>query len=51
MLINGIEMADGQISRNGLDWEWYLRSSAPCGWGSMSLAPEDLSAAGEAITI
>ena len=49
MLINGIEIADGQISRNGVDWEWYLRSSAPCGWGSMSLAPEDLTAAGEAI--
>ena len=48
-LINGIEMADGQISRTGLDWEWYLRSSAPCGWGSMSLRPEDLAAAGEAI--
>src|SRR6516165_410045 len=49
MLINGIEIADGQISRTGLDWEWYLRSSAPCKWGSMSLAPEDLAAAGEAI--
>jgi len=49
MLINGIEIADGQISRNGVDWEWYLRSSAPCGWGSMSLAPEDLTGAGEAI--
>ena len=30
MLINGVEIADGQISRNGPDWEWYLRSSAPC---------------------
>jgi AraC-like DNA-binding protein len=49
MLINGIEIADGQISRNGVDCEWYLRSSAPCGWGSMSLAPEDLTAAGETI--
>src|SRR6516162_10015123 len=49
MRFNGIEIADGQISRNGLDWEWYLRSSAPCRWGSMSLAPEDLAAAGEAI--
>ena len=49
MLINGIEIADGQISRTGLDWEWYLRSSAPCGWGSMSLAPKDLAATSEAI--
>jgi AraC-like DNA-binding protein len=49
MLANGIEIADGQIFRNGLDWEWYLRSSTPCGWGSMSLTPEDLAAAGKAI--
>jgi AraC-like DNA-binding protein len=49
MLINGIEIADGQIARTGLDWERYLRSSAPCGWGSMSLAAEDLAAASEAI--
>jgi AraC-like DNA-binding protein len=49
MQINGIEIADDQISRTGLDWEWYLRSSAACGWGSMSLAPEDLAAASEAI--
>jgi hypothetical protein len=49
MRVNGVEIADGQISRNGLDWEWYLRSSAPCRWGSMSLTPEDLAAVGEAI--
>ena len=49
MLINGVEIADGQISRNGLDWEWYLRSSAPCRWGSVSLMPEDLAAASKAI--
>jgi AraC-like DNA-binding protein len=49
MRINGIEIAGGQISRTGLDWEWYLRSSAPCRWGSMSLEPEDLAAVGEAI--
>ena len=42
MRINGIEIADGQIFRTGLDWEWYLRTSAPCEWGTMSLAPEDL---------
>jgi len=49
MQINGIEIAGDQISRTGLDWEWYLRSSADCGWGSMSLAPEDLAAASEVI--
>jgi AraC-like DNA-binding protein len=49
MLANGIEIADDQIFRTGLDWEWYLRSSAPCRWGSMSLAPEDLAAVSEAI--
>jgi AraC-like DNA-binding protein len=49
MQINGIEIADGQISRTGLDWEWYLLSSAPCRWGSMSLTPEDLAAVSEAI--
>ena len=49
MLINGVEIADDQISRNGLDWEWYLRSSAPCRWGSVSLMPEDLAAASKAI--
>ena len=42
MQLNGIEIADGQIFRTGLDWEWYLRTSAPCEWGTMSLAPEDL---------
>jgi len=49
MWINGVEIADGQISRTGLDWEWYLRSSAPCRWGTISLEPADLAAAGEAI--
>jgi AraC-like DNA-binding protein len=49
MLINGVEIADDQISGNGLDWEWYLRSSAPCRWGSVSLMPEDLAAASKAI--
>ena len=49
MLINGVEIADDQISRNGLDWEWYLRSSAPCRWGSVSLMPEDLAAASQTI--
>ena len=49
MLINGVEISDGQISRNGVDWEWYLRSSAPCRWGCVSLMPEDLAAASKAI--
>jgi len=49
MQINGIEIEDDQISRTGLDWDWYVRSSANCEWGSMSLAPEDLAAASEAI--
>jgi hypothetical protein len=31
MHINGIEIAEDQISKTGLDWEWYLRSSADCG--------------------
>src|SRR6516165_2527578 len=46
MLTNGIEISNREIARVGLDWEWYLRSSAPCEWGTMSLAPEDLAAAG-----
>jgi AraC-like DNA-binding protein len=50
MQVNGIEISQNQIAKLGLDWEWYLRSSAPCGWGTMSLAPEDLAAAGKAIT-
>src|SRR6516165_9054160 len=49
MLTNGIEISNREIARVGLDWEWYLRSSAPCEWGTMSLAPEDLAAAGETI--
>jgi AraC-like DNA-binding protein len=49
MLMNGIEISQGQIARAGLHLEWYLRSSAPCKWGTMSLTPEDLAAAGETI--
>jgi AraC-like DNA-binding protein len=49
MQINGIEIADDQIFTGGLGREWYLRSSAPCRWGAMSLPPEDLAAASEAI--
>src|SRR5215469_8436996 len=47
MLVNGIEILQGQIARAGLHLEWYLRSSAPCEWGTMSLTPEDLAAAGK----
>jgi AraC-like DNA-binding protein len=50
MQVNGIEISRDQIANIALDWEWYLRSSAPSEWGTMSLAPEDLRAAGEAIT-
>ena len=49
MQINGIEISDDQISRTGVDWEWYLRSSGPCEWGTLSLAREDLAAASKAI--
>jgi AraC-like DNA-binding protein len=37
------------MCRTGLNWEWYLRSSERCRWGSMSLPPEALADAGEAI--
>ena len=50
MQVNGIEISSNQIASIALDWDWYLRSSAPSEWGTMSLAPEDLRAAGEAIT-
>ena len=50
MLVNGIEVSQNQIAKIALDWDWYLRSLAPCEWGTMSLTPEDLSAMGEAIT-
>jgi AraC-like DNA-binding protein len=49
MQVNGVEISQNQIAEFGLEWEWYLRSLAPSEWGTMSLAPEDLHAAGEAI--
>ena len=49
MLTNGIEISQGQIAKVGVHLEWYLRSSSPCKWGTISLAPEDLAAAGETI--
>ena len=48
--VNGIEMSQSQIAKISLNWEWCLRSSAPSEWGTMSLTPEDLVAAGETIT-
>src|SRR6516165_7467876 len=45
MQVNGNEISRYQIANIALDWEWYLRSSAPCEWGTMSLAPKDLRAA------
>jgi len=50
MQVNGVETSQDQIAKFGLDWEWYLKSSAPCEWGTMSLTPEDLTAAAETIT-
>ena len=49
MQVSGIETSQDQIAVFGLDWPYYLRSSATCGWGTMSLTPEDLAAASEAI--
>ena len=47
--VSGIETSQDQIAMFGLDRPYYLRSSAACGWATMSLTPEDLAAAGEAI--
>jgi AraC-like DNA-binding protein len=49
MQVSGIETSQHQIAMFGLDWPYYLLSSAACGWGTMSLTPEDLAAASEAI--
>lgn len=46
MLANGIETSHDQIALFGLRWPYYLRSSAACGWATMSLTPEDLATAG-----
>ena len=48
MQVNGIETSRHQIAMLGLDRPYYLRSSAVCGWGTMSLTPEDLAAVSEA---
>jgi AraC-like DNA-binding protein len=49
MLANGLEASQNQIAMFGLHWPYYLRSSAASEWGTMSLIPEDLAAAGRAI--
>jgi len=49
MQVSGIEISEAQIAMFGLDWPYYLRSSAACGWGTMSLIPEDLATVSEAI--
>jgi AraC-like DNA-binding protein len=49
MGINGIETSQNQIATFGLDSQLYVRSSMRSEWGTVSLAPEDLAAAGETI--
>lgn len=49
MQVSGIEASRDQIAMFGLDCPYYLRSSAACGWGTMSLRPEDLAAASQAM--
>jgi AraC-like DNA-binding protein len=49
MQANGVETSQNQIAKFGLECDWYLRSSAPSEWGTMSLAREDLAAASNAI--
>ena len=49
MMANAIDISQNQIAMFGLEWPYYLRSSAGGGWGTMSLMPEDLAAAGTAI--
>jgi AraC-like DNA-binding protein len=49
MQVSGIETSQDQIAMFGLHRPYYLRSSAACGWGTMSLTPEDLAGASEAI--
>lgn len=49
MQVSGIETVQDQIAMFGLDRPYYLRSSAACKWGTMSLTPEDLAAFSEII--
>jgi len=41
MQVSGIETSQDQIAMFGLDRPYYLRSSASCGWGTMSLTPQE----------
>jgi len=41
MQVSGIETSQDQIAMFGLDRPYYLRSSASCGCGTMSLTPEE----------
>lgn len=50
MQVNGMETCKDQIAHFTLDQPYYLRSSAACQWGAMSLCPEDLAIASETIT-
>jgi AraC-like DNA-binding protein len=49
MQVSGIERSQDQITVIGSHGPYYLRSSAACGWGTMSLTPEDLAAVSEPI--
>ena len=46
--VRGMELAKGEVI-TGLDYTDHLRSSAACRWGAMTLTPDDLAAAGQAI--
>jgi AraC-like DNA-binding protein len=46
---SGLEVSPGEIIVDGLGSTHHHRSWAPSHWGSMSLTPEDLAAAGRAI--
>src|SRR5256885_14674027 len=46
MLVNGIETSQDHIAMFGLDWPYYIRSSAGSGWGTVSGTPEDFAPAG-----
>jgi AraC-like DNA-binding protein len=45
----GIEVSPGDIIVNGSGSTFHRRTSGPCRWASMSLTPEHLAAAGNAI--
>jgi AraC-like DNA-binding protein len=49
MRVSGIETSQDQITVIGSHGPYYLRSSAACGWATMSLTSEDLAAFSEAI--